>query len=215
MNEIVLNVKKREKMTKGELNSLRKSGYVPGVIYSKELDSPINFTVMETALNKLIFTSETHIVNLTFENGEEHHAIVKDVQFDPLTDKVIHVDFHAVKFGQAITVEVPVYLVGTAKGIKEGGNLMNPVTKLEIECLPRQIPEKLEIDVTDLGLNDSIFVKDLNYEGVKILNQEDTLIVTVAAKRAEEVEETEELPLDEEAAEPEVISKGKSEEDGE
>ncbi len=215
MKEIILDVKRRDKMTKGELNRIRKDGYVPGVIYSKELEAPVNFSVFETALNKLIYTSETHMVTLKFDDGEEHPAIIKDVQFDPLTDKVIHVDFHAVKFGHVITVEVPIDLVGTPKGIKEGGTLMNPINKLEIECMPRYIPEKLEIDISDLGLNDSIHIKDLSYENIKILNNEDALVVTIAAKRAEEVTE-EALELDtDEVAQPEVISKGKSEEEGE
>lgn len=216
MNEVILNLKKRDVMSKGELNRLRKEGWVPGVIYSKELETPIKFSVFETHLNKLIYTSETHMVTLRFEDGEEHFGIIKDVQFDPLTDKVIHVDMQGVKFGEVITVEVPVVTVGDSKGVKDGGKLLVSVNKLEIECLPRQIPESLEVDITDLGINDSIFVRDLSFEGVKILTPEDTLVASVSVPREIEEEETEEQLLGtDEPAEPEVISKGKAEEEEE
>jgi large subunit ribosomal protein L25 len=213
MKEKVLEVRKREPMTKGELNRLRKTGYVPGVLYSKDLETPLTFSVFETALNKYIYTSETHMILLKFDDNAEHNAIIKDVQFDPMTDKVIHVDLYAVKFGEVITVEVPVELTGSSIGVKEGGRLILSNHKLEIECLPREIPEKLEIDITELAIGDSVFVRDLSFDGVKILNPEDTLVVAVAVAHEVEEEEEEEVFSGEEAAEPEVISKGKSEEE--
>lgn len=216
MSEIILNVKKRELMSKGELNRLRKEGFVPGVLYAKEMDEQIMFSVFENALNKHIYTSETHMVLLKFEDGTEHYGIIKDVQFDPLTDKVIHVDFQGVKFGEVINVEIPVVLTGDAIGVKEGGKLLLSVNKVEVECLPREIPEKIEVDVSDLNINDSIFVRDLSFEGLKIITPEDTLIASVSVIRELEPEEEEETLLrPTEMQEPEVISKGKSEEDGE
>ncbi|MBL1212384.1 MAG: 50S ribosomal protein L25 [Ignavibacteriae bacterium] len=217
MAEIVLNAEKREKSTQSVLNELRKNGYVPGTFYSKEKEA-FSFAAHNVDVNRFVFTSETNIINLKInDDKEELRGIIKDVQFDPITDKVTHIDILGLTAGQTLQLEIPVTLTGDAVGVKEGGSVQQSTHKLDVECLPRHIPEQIEIDVTDLSIGDSIHVKDLNLENVKILNAETVMLVSVIAPRAiEEPEETlEDEILADEPAEPEVIGKGKSEDENE
>lgn len=207
MAEYILNAKKRALTTKGALTQLRKNGFVPGIYYIKG-GEPIPVEVMETAINTFVFTSETHIIKLKIEGESELECIVKDVQFDPVTDKVVHFDLIGVTRGQVMQVEIPVLLKGNAIGVKAGGKLQLELHKLEIEVLPVNIPDHVEIDVTGLNVGESIHVRDLKFEKFTILNNSDLPVVSVTALKAEtdaeEAEETEE---------PEVIKKGKQEEE--
>lgn len=213
MAEISLNAKKREISTKGTLNQLRKEGHIPCVYYSKGKD-PISFTSTEIDLNPLVFTSDTNLIHLKIDDMEQLDCIIKDVQFDPVTDRIVHIDFMGITYGQLLQLQVPVAVVGTAEGVKQGGLLQHYMHKLEVECLPRHIPEHLEIDVTELNVGDTIHVRDLEYENIKILNAEDAAVVAVTVTRVTvEEEEVEEEAVEAEAAEPEVIGKGKADEE--
>lgn len=215
MLDVNIAADERKITTKGAVNQLRRDGKVPGVLYSNEME-PINFSVTEISLNPVVYTTEMHLVNLKIGENKEIKSILKDVQFDPVTDKIIHVDFQAITVGQVLQLQVPINFVGQAVGVKSGGSLQQTFNKLDIECLPRHIPESLEVNITNLEIGDSIRVADLEFENIKILNPEDTTIIAVTAPRAEEVEETADLLEEEtESAEPEVISKGKSEEESE
>ncbi len=211
MEELVFEIKKRELSSKGALKRLRKEGFTPGVFYAKDVENPYYFYIEEKKLNPLIYTSETHMVTLKTDDGKEFKAILKDIQFDPVKENVIHVDFQGVTFGEVITVQIPVVHTGASIGVREGGVLTQFIHKLDIECLPREIPEKVEVDITDLGIGDSLYVKDIQLEKAKILNPEDAIIFTITPPKGavEEVEHE----AEEEAAEPEVISKGKTEEE--
>ncbi|MBN1300893.1 MAG: 50S ribosomal protein L25 [Melioribacteraceae bacterium] len=212
MAEISLNAQKREITTKGAVKQMRRNGNVPGTLYLKGSE-PISFSVNEVALNPLVFTAETSIINLKID-GTEQRCIIKDVQFDPVSDRVIHVDFQGVTVGQSLQLQIPVQITGNAVGVKEGGHLQTFLHKLDVECLPRHIPEHIQIDVTKLSVGDMIHVRDLGIENISILNAEDTVIVGVVAARGTTEETVEELKTEgEEQAEPEVISKGKSQED--
>ena len=222
MAEKILLAKKREisaEGAKGIMNQLRRDGFVPGVYYSKGKDQ-ITFAVEEIALNKYVFTSKTNIIQLTIEGEEAVGCIIKNIQFDPVTDKVVHIDMLGVTLGQVLQLDVPISFIGSAVGVKEGGILQEQLHKLEVECLPRHIPENLEIDVTELNIGDSIYIKDLEFENITILNNEESNVVSVVAPRAEEEEEeVEEVETDEidsdEPVEPEVIAKGKSDKEDE
>ncbi len=213
MAELTFEIKKRELSTKGYLKRLRKEGYTPGVFYAKDIE-PYYFYIPEKELNPLIYTSETHMVTLKTDDGKEFKAILKDIQFDPVKENVVHVDFQGIKFGEIITVQIPVVHVGASIGVKEGGILTQFIHKLDVECLPRQIPEKVEVDITNLGIGDSIHVKDVTVENAKILNPEDAIIFTITPPKGA-VEEAPEAAgeEEEEQQEPEVISKGKTEEE--
>lgn len=210
MAEISLKAEKREITTKGALNDLRKNGYVPGTYYSKGSD-PISFKVLVNDINPLVFTSETNMINLLLDDNEPLLSVIKDVQFDPVTDKVIHFDLIGVTLGQIMDFEVPINYVGTAPGVKEGGILQVFLHKMEISCMPRHLPEHLDVVINELHLGDAIHVRDLSYENIELLNSQDAAVVSIIAPRAEE--EPEELGEEDEMLEPEVIGKGKSEEE--
>ena len=216
MLDINITAETREITTKGAVNQLRRDGKVPGVLYSKEME-PVNFSVHELSLKPVVFTTEMHLVNIKIGENEEVKSILKDVQFDALTDKITHIDFQAITVGQVIQVQIPFNLVGQSVGIKSGGTLQQTLNKLDIECLPKHIPENIELEITNLNIGDSIRVGDLSYENITILNSTDSTIVSVVAPRAEEEEETTEEVLDDtdEAAQPEVIGKEKAEEESE
>jgi large subunit ribosomal protein L25 len=212
MSDIKLPAKKREISTKGAVNQARKQGFVPGVFYSKGSD-PVAFTVSELTLKPVVYTSETHLINLEIEGQEPVRCILKDVQFDPVTDRIIHIDLYGVTVGQTLQLQVPVQIVGSAKGVKEGGKLQVQLHKVDVECLPKDIPDHIEINVSDLDIGDSVHAGDIKIENVEIITPEDVVIVTVSAPKAVVEEEVVEGEEEEESAEPEVIGKGKSEEE--
>lgn len=214
MSEISIKAKKRALSTKGAVNKLRKSGEVPGIFYAKGIE-PIPISVPELALNPLVYTSETHIVNLEIENEETKKSILKGIQFDPVTDKIVHFDLMGISSDQQIEIEVPITLEGQAKGLKEGGIIQQSMHKLTVSCLPADIPEHITINISNLGIGDSVHVKDLAMDKIKFLHNDDVIVVSVAMPRAQvEAAPTAEV-TGEEKMEPEVISKGKQVEEEE
>jgi large subunit ribosomal protein L25 len=184
---------------------------VPGIFYSKHFE-PIAIEVPQQLINPLVFTAKTSLISLILENHDEYECVLKDVQFDPVTDKILHFDLLGVTRGEKIQLEVPVQILGNAVGVKEGGILQQNLHKFDIECLPSNIPQFLNIDVSELKLGDSIHVGALSFENVTILNPEETVVVAVTHPKIEKevvLEEDEEIVEGEEAAEPEVIGKGK------
>src|SRR5210317_1317395 len=132
MAEMSLNALKREISTKGTLNQMRKEGTVPCVYYSKGKD-PIVFSALEIDLKPLVFTSDTHLIHLKIDDLEQLDCIVKDVQFDPVTDRIVHIDFMGITYGQVLQLQVPVSVKGTPEGVKQGGLLQQYLHKLEVE----------------------------------------------------------------------------------
>jgi large subunit ribosomal protein L25 len=212
MEKVVLEARKRTKIDKASRSALRKEGKVPAIFYSKHHD-PLAIEVAERSLHSLVFTSKTHLISLNIDGQEELDCIIKDVQFDPVTESIVHLDLLGLKKGEKIQIEVPVQLIGTPIGIKEGGILQHTLHKIEIDCLPTDIPEHIEINVTELKLGDAIHIKDLKFDNFDILNSEDVIIAQVTHPKIEKEPEPE--VTGEEAAEPEVIAKGKPQEEEE
>ncbi|MEP7145456.1 MAG: 50S ribosomal protein L25 [bacterium] len=210
MSEITLKAKKRDDYKEGTLNQLRKKGIIPGIYYGHGIEN-INIAATEIDLRPVIYTTESHIVNLKFEDDKSPlSCILKNVQFHPVSDKPLHFDLIALKEGETITIEVSVHLIGNAPGVKDGGVLQHILHKLEIETLPSNIPSHIDVDISGLNMNDSIKVSDLKVENIKILNDENASIVAVVQPTVEKEPEPEE---GEAAAEPEVISKSKKDEE--
>jgi len=209
MEKVNLEVKKRELSTKSALTQLRKNGRVPGVFYSKH-HQPVYLEVSENALSPLVYTSKAHLINLKIDTGETYDCVLKDVQFDPVTDKIIHFDLLGLEVGEKVHIEVPVILVGTAIGVKEGGLLQQILHKVEIECLPDYIPEHIEVDVSKLRKGQSIHIGDIKVENVTLKQSPDVIIVSVTHQRSEKGTVTE--PTDE-VKEPELISRVKAQEE--
>ena len=212
MSEILVNGTKRTLSTKGVVNQLRREGNVPGIYYTKGVE-PIPVFVSEKALKPIVFTSETHIINLKIDDGEELKSILKNVQFDPVTDRVVHFDLLGISADQEIEIEVPVMFEGQAKGVKEGGIVQQTLHKVTVSCLPGNIPQHISIDVTNLALGDSVHVRDLNIENVRFLQNPDVIIVSVVVPRAAVEAVATADAAGEEKAEPEIITKGKQTEE--
>jgi large subunit ribosomal protein L25 len=208
MEKVVLKASIRKNISKSARSELRKTGKIPGVYYSKH-DSPIPVCVVEKEINPLVYTTETHLIALQLDGNEELDCVIKDIQFDPITDRVVHFDLLGLTSGETFQLEVPVRFHGSPVGVKEGGVLQTLLHKIEIECLPKDIPQHIDLNIQELKLGDAIHVKDLKLENLTILNPEDAVIVTVTHPKAEKeaaVEGTEEVP-----AEPEVIGKENTE----
>jgi large subunit ribosomal protein L25 len=207
MEKVVIEAQKRVKIDKASRSALRKEGKVPAIFYSKHHEPmPVQFS--ERSIHPYVFTAKTSLITLNVEGHEELDCIIKDVQFDPVSEKIVHIDLLGLKKGEKIQIEVPVQLVGNAIGIKEGGILQHTLHKVQIECLPVDIPEHLEIDVTDLKLGHAIHAGDLKFDNFILLNSPEAIIAAVTHPKIEK-EETPAAGETPEAVEPEVISKGK------
>ena len=151
---------------------------------------------------------------------DAYSCILKDVQFDPVSDIPIHFDLLGISENEKIKLEVPITLIGSPAGVKEGGILQHSIHKVDVECFPRNIPSNIEVNIENLNIGDSIHIEDIEVKDFEILDSPDTTIVAVVPPTVEKVEappvegeEGAEVPAEgEEAAEPEVISKGKKEE---
>jgi large subunit ribosomal protein L25 len=211
METTKLKASERKDFSKSETRRIRNEGFIPGVFYSKN-NQLIHINVADKAINPLVFTAKTHLISLELEGHDEYECIIKDVQFHPVTDKVIHFDLLGLTKGEKIKLEIPVQLVGSPVGLKEGGVIQHVMHKIEVECLPRNIPEHITIDISGLNLNDSVHISDLKYDDIAFTDSQDSLIVQVThAKVKEEAAPAAEAVV-EETAEPEVIAKGKKEE---
>ncbi|MFA6636645.1 MAG: 50S ribosomal protein L25 [Candidatus Omnitrophota bacterium] len=213
MANINLEAVLRRETGKGAAKLARREHMVPGVVY-KGGETGLIVQVGQKELLKAIHTEAgmNAIINLKISNGEtedERTVIVKETQIDPLTDKVIHVDFHEISLSEKITVNIPIVIKGEALGVTEdSGVFTQGLWEMEIECLPTEIPEKVEVNVESLRIGDVIHVKDLpSLPGVTVLEDEDHVVASV---HVPEAEETEEAP-EEGEVEPELIKKGKEE----
>ena len=214
METVTLEANERKDTSKAARNRLRREGRVPGVFYSRRLDT-ISVDVLEKKIHPMVFSSKTHLISLKIEGQEELECIIKDIQFDPVTEEIVHFDLLGLTRGEMIQLEIPVQLLGNSVGVKEGGVLQHLLHKLDVECLPKHIPEQIEVDISELAIGDSVYVSDISIENLSLLNPTDAIVVTVSHQKVieEEVEVVDELAEEEETAEPEVIGKGKPEEE--
>lgn len=190
MQTLTLNVQPRE-LGKKAVKAVRREGRVPCVLYGSHTE-PVHFSVPVLDLRPLVHTSETYIVVVEMD-GEEYECIVKTVDFHPVSDMPIHLDFQALTRGEAITVTIPIRLEGMAAGVKDGGNLSQPLYELEIRCMPKDIPGHISVDVSDLNIGDSLHVSDIELgEAIELLTDPARTLVNVAAPRVEVEPEVEE-----------------------
>src|SRR5690554_5759504 len=184
MDVITLNAQPRT-LGSSAARAARRAGEVPCVLYGPNQE-PVHFQVSVLDLRPLIYTAESHRVSVTVE-GESYDCITRHVDFDPITDVPAHVDFYALTAGQEVTLTVPVALVGDAAGVRAGGILSQILNELEIRCLPKDIPNQIELDISELEVGDSRHVSDLTVENVTILTDDSRTVVTITAPVAEEV----------------------------
>ena len=172
----------RTEVGKKSTNELRKNNGIPCVLYGIEKEAQA-FAVTTDAVRKLVYTPDIHLVNLTID-GKECTAILKDIQFHPVKDTILHMDFLQVVADKPIVMEVPTVLNGLAAGVKLGGKLQQAIRKIKVKALYANIPEKLTVDVTELGLGKSIKVGDLSFENLELVTPAQTVVCSVAATRA-------------------------------
>jgi len=196
MESISLSGNKRTERGTTAARAIRKENKVPCVIYGGKEN--VHFTVNELQFSKIIHTPKVYFINLDID-GTAFKAIIKDVQFHPVTDRPLHVDFLEVIEDKLLTVNIPIKVTGTSKGVLNGGKLRIVTRKLKISGLPSALPESIEVDITNLKIGQSTKVGDLSIDGIKFLDAENAVVVAVKTSRVaveviaedEEGEETE------------------------
>lgn len=210
MNQMPLNARKRDRFGKQALKTLRREGKIPAVVYGhgqETLPLELDYREFESFMRKS--HGESVLIALAIEDNAPKTAILQEVQKKPIQDTLLHADFREISMTERLTAEVHVVLVGRPVGAKEGGILEQTIRELTIECLPTEMPEHLEVDVTALDIGDSIYVRDLSFPNIDIITEGDVVVATVGAPR---VEQEEEAPV-EALEEPELI--GRKGEEGE
>jgi large subunit ribosomal protein L25 len=214
--DAILEAKKRETFGKNEARRLRREGLIPGVVYGGATREGTAVAVNPKELLRILRSESgvNTLINLKLD-GADARVLVKEYQLDPIEKKLLHADFYRLAMDKLLTVTVPVVLRGEARGVKQQGGLVDFVHReIEVECLPTDIPERIEVDVSELLLNQSVRVRDLPESPKwKATSEPDMMIVHVVAPKAEAVaEEPAAVAATPTAtAEPEVIKKGKTE----
>ncbi len=214
-----LSIRKREGVGKGHAKRLRRAGQVPAILYGGT--QPVNIAVAPRDIYRLIHGREgsTQLLRVSFaDSGESRMAIIRDIQYDPVSEDLVHVDLQEVAMDRPIQVTVAVHHVGEAVGVRETFGILEMILReVQVSCLPGNIPRVLEADVTGLRIGDVLTVKDLKApEGVRILNDPNQAVATVAPPAVEEVAAAAaptEVPAA--AAEPEVLTERKPKEEKE
>ena len=180
MKEFNLAGSLRNEFGKKAAKSLRKQDLVPCNLYGQ--GENVTFTVNVNDVRKLIYTPDTQIVNLSID-GKECKAVVKELQFHPVTEQLYHIDFLQVSEDKPVTVAIPVQLEGHAEGVKAGGKLQLVTRKLKVKAIYTNLPDRIVIDVTSLGLGKKLQVSDLKYDNLEIVNVKTQIVVQVKATR--------------------------------
>lgn len=214
MEAVTLTAVSRTNTGKGAARSLRREGRIPAVIYGHGRD-PLALDLDSRSVDRLLDSigGETMLIDVAIDGGAPVQAIVREVQRNPVRrSDVIHLDLYAIVAGEPIVVEVPVLLVGTPDGVRnQGGVVDHHLHRLSIKCLPRNIPENVQVDITNLKVGEAIHARDLSVPNAEIQQEDDVSIVSVLAARVEI--EPEPVEDEEAVAGPEVIKKGKADED--
>ena len=173
---------KREVGGKKAVKALRAEGKVPCIIYGEGKEGT-PFAVPEADFRNLIYTPNVYIVNVDVD-GDVKKAVLKDIQFHPLSGKILHVDFLEIRDDKAIELSIPVELQGNSEGVRAGGKLQLEMRKLIVKALPAQMPDRVIVDVTDLGLGKSKKVGELHFDNYEIVNAKSAVVVSVKMTRA-------------------------------
>ncbi|SFC98982.1 50S ribosomal protein L25/general stress protein Ctc [Algibacter pectinivorans] len=190
MKSITINGSQRESVGKKATKALRNAGQVPCVLYGG--DKPVHFSAPELAFSKLVYTPNAHTVVINLEGGEVLNAVLQDIQFHPLTDRILHIDFYQLFDDKEIALDIPVQLVGNSRGVKNGGVLRKNNRKLRIKALPANLPDFIEIDITPLKIGDKVAVGDLPSGDYTFLHSDNTVVCQVRTSRTAVADDDEE-----------------------
>ncbi|KAA3621845.1 MAG: 50S ribosomal protein L25/general stress protein Ctc [Flavobacterium sp.] len=202
MKSITINGSKRESVGKSATKALRNAGKVPCVVYGG--DEPIHFSADELAFKNLVYTPDVHTVVITLEDGTQVNAILQDIQFHPVSDRILHIDFYQIFDDKEVMLEIPVRVVGNSRGVRNGGVLRIVTRKLRIKAIPENLPDFIEVDITEMKIGSKKYVTSVASNDYKILHPDNTVICQVRTSRTaivDEVDEEEELEGEEGAEE--------------
>ena len=182
MKSITINGSKRESVGKSSSKALRNAGQIPCVLYGGE--GPIHFSAPELAFSKLVYTSNAYTVVIALGEKEQFSAIMQDIQFHPVSDKILHIDFYQLFEDKQISIDIPVKLNGNAIGVRLGGNLQRNKRKLRVKALPSNLPDSIEIDISELNIGDKVYITELSNENYEFLHPDNTVVCQVRKARA-------------------------------
>jgi len=182
MKSITINGSQRESVGKKVTKALRNAGQVPCVLYGG--DKPVHFSAPELAFSKLVYTPNAHTVVIAIENGASYNAIMQDIQLHPVTDRILHIDFYQLFDDKEIAMEIPVHIIGTSKGVLNGGVLRRNQRKLRVKALPANLPDFIEADITPLKIGSKLYITSLENPDYKFLHPDNTVVCQVRRSRA-------------------------------
>jgi large subunit ribosomal protein L25 len=182
MKSITIKGSERESVGKAATRAARNAGMVPCVLYGG--DQPVHFIAEDMAFKNLVYTPNVHTVVIDLEGGKQFNAILQDIQFHPVSDKILHIDFYQLHAEKEITMDVPVKVVGNSKGVMAGGVLRLNQRKLKVRALPANLPDFIEADITELEMGNKLYITKLPQDGYKLLQPDNTVIAQVRISRA-------------------------------
>ena len=217
MKSITIKGSKRESVGKSATKALRNAGMVPCVLYGG--DEPVHFAAEELAFTKLVYTPNAHTVALEIGEKMKFNAILQDIQFHPLTDKILHIDFYQLFDDKAVSMDIPVKILGAAPGVlNSGGVLSRNKRKLRVRALPANLPDFIEADISNLELGSKLYVTELENENYRFLHPDNTVVCQVRTSRTslqvetdQQIDEVEAETKDETSGDDKTADEPKSE----
>ncbi len=181
MQTIKLSAQKRAEFGKKPTKAVRKQDRIPAVIYGQ--GEPVSFSLDVKEVKPLIYTPQSYIVEFDIE-GKKEVGVMREVQFHPVKEEILHMDFYRVNDAKPVTIDIPVRITGNSEGVKMGGKLVQNKRKLTVNGMVKDLPDELTVDITELGIGKTIFVGDLSYDNLKLLNPASTAVCAVRVTRA-------------------------------
>jgi large subunit ribosomal protein L25 len=182
MKSITINGSQRESVGKVSTKALRNAGMVPCVVYGG--DKAMHFSAAELAFSKLVYTPNAHTVVIALDNGTSINAILQDIQFHPVSDKILHIDFYQLFDDKEVTMNIPVNIVGNAPGVMAGGVLNRNQRKLRVKALPANLPDFIDVNISELNIGDKASISQLTNEKYTFIQPENTVVAQVRVSRA-------------------------------
>ncbi|APX99207.1 LSU ribosomal protein L25P [Lacinutrix venerupis] len=194
MKSITINGSQRESVGKKSTKALRNAGQVPCVLYGG--DKAVHFSAAELAFSKLVYTPNAHTVVIELEGGETFNAILQDIQFHPVTDRILHVDFYQVFEDKEITMDIPVNYIGNPRGVRSGGVLRKNKRSLRVKALPGNLPDFIDADIENLKIGNKLYITALENEAYTFMHPDNTVVCLVRRSRAAVVEDDDDEDAD-------------------
>ncbi len=189
MKSVTIQGSKRESVGKKATKALRNAGLVPCVVYGG--DKPLHFHAPELAFKDLVYTPDAHTVEIELD-GVTVSAILQDIQFHPVTDRILHIDFYQIFEGKEVTMNIPVHFVGNSKGVRNGGVLRKTNRVLRVKALPKDLPDFLEADITELKIGSKLYIGQLPQENLTLMHPDNTVVCQVRTSRTAIVDDEDE-----------------------